>query len=805
MPVTSVIRRQTNLRSSQVGAFLLQKLYFNHLGNGLLTPAIAFKAPLSSRHGLAVLRHISFTPSFQIFAKLTSLISKLAVEPDVPQRPLEHKVASKVEPKLEELHQEITGSSTQFLEEYDKNLNDLVEQIKPPTKEIPKTSINSATKRTYSKRELTQKTKERIRFFRIYKPSRSTVTTHFNDTYKYLQSLGILCDELHYFPDIQRMSQEEIVMCIERLKTYGIHRVFSLFLIQRTLAELKIGNPAKMRDGRTSVPHLAQVRHYLLLCELLQRPDLDIVPLLDMLSKANGYESMATLVTKVKKLLSVGATADIIWKNIDLLITNSEILDRKIKLYKRSRFSPNTPFPVTLFLKSVVSFQEGLDLGDEVRGIAELLDVSTEDFQACWGFYKFRLAELAQKVRMCIKVGIPKTDVFDNLSILNNFPLQKCYEVTTQFQKSGMPASIFILREMDEANSVNGGSLPRASSLSGPDDSQWEQVLAKDGTESQGLKASNTQEISTQSACSYQESEKKLKESVHLVFDGEKEVSSSVCGFTASSTTRKLTSSTNVRKTPRNNQVESSKRSRRVLFNLVARLLSLEPQTVSEMFQCGLSIISVNRLDITRNLDFLLRTAASGGGGFTLPQVAQCPLILVHPHAQLKAAVWTAPKMVDSYLLSSPAFASASPPPFPTQSQWEDFDERDEKEDRGEISKSSPHAGNVDEKKTSQSLSSPAAAEVKQSTAPFHVSFSTLSSTFSASPAGQKLGDIELSSSVESYPASDTADPECLKKLLFSCPVRHLNLVQYFLERDSSFSLGNMGSHEHYGFLNRPL
>ena len=239
MAVSTVIGKQTNLRLSPVGALLLRKLYLSCQGSSLFTAAITLRAP---GHSSGILRHLSVTPNLQVFAKITSLIKKLAVEPDMPERPVEPKLASEAESKLEEMHKEITGSSSTFLEEYDKNLNALVKQVRPPTKEIYKTSLIRAAQRNYKKRERAQKTKEKLRFFNFDKPNRTTVTSQFKETYTFLQSRGIPCDELSYFPDIQRMTKDEITMCIERLQSYGIHKVFSLFLIQRTLAEMKIGS-----------------------------------------------------------------------------------------------------------------------------------------------------------------------------------------------------------------------------------------------------------------------------------------------------------------------------------------------------------------------------------------------------------------------------------------------------------------------------------------------------------------------------------------------------------------------------------
>ena len=47
---------------------------------------------------------------------------------------------------------------------------------------------------------------------------------------------------------------------------------------------------------------------------------------------------------------------------------------------------------------------------------------------------------------------------------------EKCYEVTTAFQQSGLPVSIFIFKEMGEANGISGGHLhiTKAASKSEP-------------------------------------------------------------------------------------------------------------------------------------------------------------------------------------------------------------------------------------------------------------------------------------------------------------------------------------------------
>lgn len=72
-----------------------------------------------------------------------------------------------------------------------------------------------------------------------------TFTANFERSQQYLQSLNIPIDELASYPDVQEMSDEEIDLCLDRLKEVGIHHVFSLFLIQRIFAELNLERTAK--------------------------------------------------------------------------------------------------------------------------------------------------------------------------------------------------------------------------------------------------------------------------------------------------------------------------------------------------------------------------------------------------------------------------------------------------------------------------------------------------------------------------------------------------------------------------------
>ncbi|GFO45511.1 hypothetical protein PoB_007201600 [Plakobranchus ocellatus] len=814
MPVVRILRKQTNLQMCPAQAILLRKFYLSSFGNSLSTSLRALQAPLSPTPGWGILRHLSVSPNLLIFAKLTSFISKLAIEPDSPQRPLESKLANKADAELDTMHKEIVDKNINFLEEYDKNLDMLVKQVKPLPKEI---SQNKVTKRTYKKKERAQKTKEKLRFFQSDKLSRPTVTAQFKGTFAFLQTIGIPCDELRYFPDIQRMTKDEILMCIDRLKSYGIHKVFSLFLIHRTLADMKIAavtaSPRKIRDRRTPVPQLRQVRLYLSLCQMLEKPDLDIIPLLDMLTTENGFESMATLHTKVKKLLSMGATAEIIWANLELLTMSKDIFDKKIKLYKHSRPSVNTPFPVALFLsKSFVAFQERLNVGQDILEIAEMLDISPADFQACWGFRKLNTAELVQKVRMCIKVGINKKDIFNNLSMLNSIPTEKCYEVTTGFQETGLPASIFILKEMDQANGINGGHFSHNGSRSlnkqtqneeaikqnGSEEGSWESAVLMQDEFTQGW-ASDSEETEQMPSSAQQrpapiKKNRQRKPAGLSVQSDNKNFTPVIRGLTIEnkSSSKKQTSSW--KKSASNNTVESSKRSRRVLFNLVAHLLSLEPQALSNMFRCCLSITSVHRVDITRNLDFLLTSSASGGGGFTLEQLAQCPLILVHPHGRVKAVTRSVAEMVDSYLVSSSCLlteSSSTSTISPAPSLWDDLHDDDKDEEEGEQSRNFVQNQGHDTIQNSGPNSRPSLS------APDSPRGENFLQCQSRNNAGNKHTPFQ--------PAADTTDPVSLKKLLFSNPQRHLNLLQYLLEKDSSFSLGASGAHVDSGFLNRPF
>lgn len=61
--------------------------------------------------------------------------------------------------------------------------------------------------------------------------SKPVKTELFEDMQNFLNCLSIPCEELEYYPDIQRMSNDDILDCLTMLKNVGIHKVFSLFLI----------------------------------------------------------------------------------------------------------------------------------------------------------------------------------------------------------------------------------------------------------------------------------------------------------------------------------------------------------------------------------------------------------------------------------------------------------------------------------------------------------------------------------------------------------------------------------------------
>ena len=62
-----------------------------------------------------------------------------------------------------------------------------------------------------------------------------------------------------------------------------------------------------------------------------------------------------------------------------------------------------------------------------------------------------------------------------DFSRVTSISLEKCYEVTTHFQESGLPASIFIFKEMDQANGINNSHLPGNSAVFEGDGAQrWQ-------------------------------------------------------------------------------------------------------------------------------------------------------------------------------------------------------------------------------------------------------------------------------------------------------------------------------------------
>ena len=69
--------------------------------------------------------------------------------------------------------------------------------------------------------------------------TQEVITSSYESSKSHLMSLGIPCDELHLYPDIQYMTKDEIQMCLDRLKLEGFQVIFSLFLIQRINDEIE--------------------------------------------------------------------------------------------------------------------------------------------------------------------------------------------------------------------------------------------------------------------------------------------------------------------------------------------------------------------------------------------------------------------------------------------------------------------------------------------------------------------------------------------------------------------------------------
>ncbi|CAG5114865.1 unnamed protein product, partial [Candidula unifasciata] len=134
---------------------------------------------------------------------------------------------------------QINESTEMFLEKYNKDLDLILKKATPPS--ASKRKVHNNHKHTVSSGESTADVIKEVKYPRIKAKNRIPVKTeNYEKALVYLQSLGIPCEDLEMYPNIQEMDKDTVLKCIDKLKEIGIHVVFSLFLIDRVSIEHKL-------------------------------------------------------------------------------------------------------------------------------------------------------------------------------------------------------------------------------------------------------------------------------------------------------------------------------------------------------------------------------------------------------------------------------------------------------------------------------------------------------------------------------------------------------------------------------------
>ncbi|BFZ00588.1 hypothetical protein BsWGS_03627 [Bradybaena similaris] len=566
--------------------------------------------------------------------KWISLISKLPVaslyniSSPVSAKLKEDYTDSDLKEKRQVFHKQINESTEMFLEKYNTDLDLILKKANPPT--ATKRRKQNVRKHKSNSIESTTDISKQVKYPKIKTQHTIPVKTdNYEKTKQYLQSLGIPCDDLEHYPNIQEMDKDTILKCIDRLKEIGIYVVFSLFLVDRISFELKLMKKEsilgkKKQTSKIPLMSFPQVKAYVELCQLLEKPDLDIRNLLEQLGKMGHFCDILHLHRKVKKLREVGATAKDIWSNLELLL-GFDFFDNKIELYKKYKLVGQGPFPVHLFLaKTIASFQEQIAVGSEIDAVARLLDVSVADVQGCWGFKKYNTSMLQYKVKMCLAAGISKNDIFNNLAELVRFPVEQCHAVTNCFRTSGLPASVFVLREMVNAAKLNGY---RSDNVQGD----------------KNVPSANADQTCT---------------AVQLEEDW--------VGGSKMSSEEVQVPAIESNSLHRNNVLSTKKHQRRIL-ELIRHLLQLDVTMMATMRMCSVNVSAIAMLDVQKNLEYLISK------DYTRDNIAKCPLVLAHPHVDLMRVVSEVDRLillqlqsvsVPSSMDSFSGFLSRSSPDF---------------------------------------------------------------------------------------------------------------------------------------------
>ncbi|XP_035829422.1 uncharacterized protein LOC101859836 [Aplysia californica] len=507
---------------------------------------------------------------------------------------------TRVNKRLTRMRNKLLGYNEIFLQQYDKDVETILNTLTKPSSTVKKQRAKSAaispplstlSPKKLSRQILMKKKKDtdvNSRYPFIGKgTTEQVVTPEFESSKAFLTSVGVPCDELVYYPDIQHMSNNDVIDCVQRLKEEGVLVVFSLFLIQRMFEEIKqereVGvcppGVTKLKNRLTRLSALQTMQIYFDLCEQLEKPDLDPRWLLDRCGELDMFDDIVQIRKKAKMLRSLGATGEDILSNLLIL----HLANSKVKLYRETYHNRSGQFPLELFLAPTMSkFKELMGMGPERKEAARLLGISMVEFQACWGHKKTVYPrQLAYKIQMCLSAGIPRKDILNNITQLDRFPLQKCHAVLSSFKSSGLPASVYLLHEMEKT--VNH-SRKAPAHVQDPDTGDAE------------LESGN--EIKQEKA-----DDKRLPMS-------------------------------ETPKQPRPKQaIVSLKKKRTQIFRLIAYHLQLDKSVLSTMFKCNVNVESANITDVNKNLEFLLSQ------GFSKEQISACPMVLAHPSRHLIHAV----------------------------------------------------------------------------------------------------------------------------------------------------------------------
>lgn len=210
--------------------------------------------------------------------------------------------------------------------------------------------------------------------------------------------------------------------------------------------------------------------------------------------------------------------------------------------------------------------------------------------------------------------------------------------------------------------------------------------------------------------------------------------------------------------------METSKIWRVEVFNHITHHLQLSMKSRQAMYKANVSVDSTHIQDIAQNLDYLVSNLK-----FTKEQISACPLILAHPHKDLfrvsqevkslleKHFAWSASGHRQLTQTADLSNGNISLPTFSSKSV--------------QVPSSTPSSTSF--LSSLSCMSSPSTSVASDENLPsWHVQDS-------------KSRQFDFSNSVDRNGMCQALDYSGL----LNDPVKHLNILQYFLEKETGFSL----------------